>query len=106
VSSTRTPREKTAITISIAALVWVVGATMIYATGGINTSGLLPTIGCSIALWAAIKSDVRLMWWGTGIVLVSAVLLVFSLWLVVLPAAISLVVGSIVLASAATAVSR
>jgi hypothetical protein len=85
--------------------VWVVGATLFFATGGINTSGLVPTIGCSIALWAAIRSDARLMWLGTGIVLAAAVLLVFSLWLVVLPAGIALVVGSIVLSSAPTAVS-
>jgi hypothetical protein len=104
--SPRTPREKTAITFAIAALVWVIGSTMFYETGGINAAGLLPTIGCSIALWAAFRSDIRLMWFGTGIVLLSAVLLVFSLWLVVLPAAIALVVGSIVLSSATTEVSR
>jgi hypothetical protein len=106
VSSSRTPKEKTAITIAIAALAWAVGATMFYATGGINPSGLLPTAGCLVALWAAIRSDARLMWVGTGIVLVSAVLLVFSLGLVVLPATIALVVGSMILASAQTAVSR
>jgi hypothetical protein len=106
VSSTRTPREKTAITIAIAATVWVVGSTMFFATGGINTSGLLPAAGCLLALWAAIRSDARLMWLGTGIVLLSAVLLVFSLGFVVLPAGIALVVGSIVLASAPSAASR
>jgi hypothetical protein len=105
VSSSRTPREKTAITFAIAALVWVIGSTMFYGTGGINAAGLLPTAGCLIAVWAAIRSDARLMWFGTGIVLVSAVLLVFSLGLVVLPAGILLVVGSIVLSSAPTAVS-
>jgi hypothetical protein len=77
---------------------------MFYETGGINTSGLLPTAGCLLALWAAIRSDARLMSFGTAIVLLSAVLLIFSVWLVVLPAAIALVVGSIVLASAPSAV--
>jgi hypothetical protein len=79
---------------------------MFYATGGSTQSGLLPTAGCLLALWAAIRSDTRLMWFGTAIVLLSAVLLIFSVWLVILPPAIALVVGSILLASAPTAVSR
>ena len=78
---------------------------MFYGTGGINTAGLLPTVGCLLALLGAIRSDARLMWIGTGVVLVSAVLFVFSVGLVVLPAGIALVAGSIVIGSRPTVAS-
>jgi hypothetical protein len=97
VAPARTPREKAVVTIALAALVWVVGATLFYRSGGINGSGFLPTAGCSIALWAALRSDTGLLWFGTAIVALSAVVLVFSVGLVVVPAAIGLVLGSIVL---------
>ena len=93
----RTRSEKVAMAIATAATVWVVGATLFYSSGGLNTSGLLPSAGCLIALWGAIRSDVRMMWLGTSVVVVAAVLLVFSVGLVVLPAALALILGSIVL---------
>ena len=96
----RTPSEKVAVTIATAAAVWVSVATLFYGSGGINTSGLLPTVGSLLALWAATKSDIRLMWFGTGVVLLSALLLLFSVGLVVAPAGIALVLASIVLGGA------
>ncbi len=105
-SANRTRTEKVVVTIAAAAAVWVVGAAVVYTSGGINTSGLLPTAGCLIALWGAIRSDARLMWLGTGVVLVSALALVFSVGLVVAPAAIALVVGSLLLRSVEPSTSR
>ena len=96
----RTPSEKVALTIATVAAVWLVGTTLFYSSGGINTSGLLPTVGCLLAFWGAFNSEVRLMWLGTGVVLVSALVLLFSVGLVVAPAGIALVLGSIILARA------
>ena len=98
-SAHRTRTEKAVVTIAVAAAVWVLGATMFYGSGGINGSGFLPTAGCLLALWGALRSDPGLMWFGTGVVLVSVVALVFSVGLVVIPAAIALVVGSLLLRS-------
>jgi len=97
-SESRSRNEKAAVTIAACALVWVVGATALYKSGGLNTSGLLPSAGCLTALWGALRSDARLMWFGTGIVLLSAVASVFSVGLAVAPAGIALVLGSIILA--------
>jgi hypothetical protein len=96
----RTRSEKVAVTIAVAAAVWVLGAATFYGSGGINTSGLLPTAGCLLALWGAMKADIRLMWFGTGVVTLSALVLLFSVGLVVAPAAIALVLGSVVLGGA------
>ena len=73
---------------------------MFYSSGGVNTAGLLPSTGCLVALWGALRSDVQLMWFGSGVVIVSAVAFVFSIGLVVVPAALALVAGSLVLARA------
>jgi hypothetical protein len=93
----RTTSEKFVVAIAVLAVVWLVGSTMVYDSGGINGSGLLPTLGSLIALWGALKSDIRLMWLGTGVVLTSAVLLVFSVGLGVVPAGLALTLGSVVL---------
>jgi hypothetical protein len=71
---------------------------MFYRSGGLNTAGLLPSVGCLIALWGALRSDVRLMWFGSGVVVVSAVALVFSVGLIVAPAGVALILGSLLLA--------
>lgn len=97
-SEERSQKEKAVVAIAVCAVVWVVGATMFYRSGGFNTAGLLPSVGCLIALWGALRSDARLMWFGTGVVLVSAVALVFSVGMAVAPAAVALVLGSILLA--------
>ena len=49
-SESRSRNEKAAVTIAACALVWVVGATALYKSGGLNTSGLLPSAGCLTAL--------------------------------------------------------
>jgi hypothetical protein len=102
VTPSRAAREKTTVTIALAALVWVVGSTIVYRSGGLNGSGLLPIAGCSIALLGAFRSDPRLMWFGTAVVALSAVLLVFSVGLVVAPAAMALVVGAVLLGKSST----
>lgn len=91
----RTPLEKAAVAIAACCLVWVVGATSFFSSGGLNSAGLIPSLGCLVALWGAIRSDSRLMWVGTAIVLVSAVALLFSVGLVVAPAAGLLLIGSL-----------
>jgi hypothetical protein len=94
--------EKAAVTLAAVAVTWVIGATMFYGSGGLNTAGLLPSAGCLIALWGALKSDAQLMWFGSGVVIVSAVALVFSVGLVVAPAGLALIAGSLLLARANT----
>ncbi len=42
--------QKAVVAIAVCAVVWVAGATMFYRSGGINTAGLLPSVGCLIAL--------------------------------------------------------
>jgi hypothetical protein len=97
-SEGRSRNEKVAVTIAACALTWVVGATLFYRSGDLNTAGLLPSAGCLIALWGAFRSDAWLMWFGTGVVVVSAVAFVFSVGLVVAPAGMVLVLGSLLLA--------
>ena len=70
---------------------------MFHKTGGINSAGLLPTVGCFVALWGAVRSDAKVMWFGTGVVLLSAVALVFSVGLAVAPAGVALVLASVLL---------
>jgi hypothetical protein len=96
-SSGRSHAEKIAVTIAALATAWLIGATLFYKSGGVNTSGLLPVTG---SLIGAVRTDPRLMWFGTGVVVLSVVLLVFSVGLVVVPAAVALVLGSLVLKSA------
>jgi hypothetical protein len=96
-SEWRSRNEKAAVAIAACAAAWVVAATMFYVSGGLNTAGLLPTAGCLIALWGAFRSDAGLMWFGTGVVMTSAVALLFSVGLVVAPAAIALILGSALL---------
>jgi hypothetical protein len=76
---------------------------MFYASGGLNPAGLLPSSGCLIALRGALRSDVQLMWFGSGVVIVSAVALVFSIGLTVAPAGLALIAGSLLLARASAA---
>jgi hypothetical protein len=90
--------QRVAVTIAVCATAWVVASTVFYSSGGLNPAGLVPTIGCLIALWGVLKSDVGMTWFGTGVVTVSAVLFVFSLGLAVVPAAIALIVGSFLMA--------
>jgi len=97
-SEGRSRNEKAAVAIAACAVAWVVGATMFYRSGGLNTAGVLPSAGCLISLWGALRSDALLMWVGTGVVLVLAVAFVFSVGLVVAPAGVALVLGSILLA--------
>lgn len=91
----RTPMERAALVIAACCLVWVVGATLFLSSGGLNSAGLIPSLGCLVALWGAIRSDSQLMWFGTAIVVVSAVAFVFSVGLVVAPAAVLLLIGSL-----------
>jgi len=97
-SEERSRNEKLAVAITACGVAWVVGATMFFRSGGLNTAGLLPSAGCLIALWGALRSDPGLMWFGTGVVLVSAVAFVFSVGLAVAPAGVALVLGSILVA--------
>jgi hypothetical protein len=71
---------------------------LVYRSGGLNPAGLVPSLGCVVALWGAVRSDTSLMWLGTAVVVVSAVAFVFSIGLVVAPAAVVLLIGSLVLA--------
>lgn len=96
-STKRTPQEKAAIAIAAAASAWVIGAALIYSSGDINPAGILPTLACLIALGAAIDSNKTWMWVGTALALVLSVAFVFSVGLIVAPAAIALVVGSALL---------
>jgi hypothetical protein len=93
----RTRREGTPIAIGACAVAWVAGTTLFYSSGGLNPAGLVPTLGCLVALWGAIRSDTSLMWFGTVIVVVSSVAFVFSIGLMVAPAGLVLVLGSLVL---------
>jgi len=97
-SEQRTRHGRAAVTIAACSVAWVVGATMVYRSGSLNPAGLVPSLGCVVALWGAVRSDTRLMWFGTAVVAVSAVAFVFSIGLVVAPAVVVLVVGSLVLA--------
>lgn len=101
-SDGRSRNEKAAVAIAACAVAWVVGATMFYGSGGLNPAGLIPTVGCLIALWGAFRSDTRLMWFGTGVVVVSALAFVFSVGLAVAPAAVALVIGSFLLTGTRT----
>ncbi|HET7847143.1 MAG TPA: hypothetical protein VFL72_06580 [Acidimicrobiia bacterium] len=101
-SQERSRGEKAAVMLAAIAGAWVIGATMFYTSGGLNPAGLVPSAGCLIALWGALRSDVQLMWFGTGVVIVSAIAFVFSLGLVVAPAALALIAGSLLLARAPT----
>jgi len=94
----RSRNEKAAVAIAACALAWVIGATLFYVSGDLNTAGLLPSAGCLVALSGAIRSDPRLMWFGTAVVVVAAVAFVFSVGLAVIPAGIALVLGSFLLA--------
>ena len=96
-SDARTPNEKAAIAISACSVAWVVGAAMFHETGGVNSAGLVPAVGCLVALSGAVRSDAKVMWFGTGVVLVSAVALLFSVGLAVAPAGVVLALASVLL---------
>ena len=87
--------EKLAIAVSVLALVWVVAVALFYGSGGINPAGVVPSLGCLISVWGAFKGDSTVMWLGTVVVAASSVLFMFSLGFIVIPAAIGLVIGSI-----------
>jgi hypothetical protein len=93
----RTGREKTAIALAACSAAWVIGAGLFYRSGGINPAGLVPSLGSLVALWGAIRSDHRTMWFGTAICLFASVAFVFSIGLVVAPAALALASGSFIL---------
>jgi len=97
-SQQRTRHGKAAVTIAACCVAWVVGSTLVYRSGGLNPAGLVPSLGCVVALWGAVRSDTSLMWLGTAVVVVSAVAFVFSIGLLVAPAAVVLLIGSLVLA--------
>jgi hypothetical protein len=105
-SQGRSRGEKAAVTLAAIAVTWVIGATMFYGSGGLNTAGLLPSTGCLIALWGALRSDAHLMWFGSGVVIVSAVAFVFSIGLTVAPAGLALIAGSLLLARTSAADER
>ncbi|HXV71632.1 MAG TPA: hypothetical protein VEB69_09540 [Acidimicrobiia bacterium] len=94
---TRTTEDKAAIAIAAAASAWVVGATLFFASGDINPAGILPTVASLLSLWAAIQRDKTWMWVGTVLALFFSVAFVFSVGLVVAPAALGLMTGSILL---------
>lgn len=99
-SRTRTTQEELAIAIAAAASAWVIGAALIYSSGDMNPAGLLPTVACLVALGAAIDANKTWMWVGTALVLLLSVAFVFSVGLIVAPAAPALVVGSVLLSRA------
>ena len=99
-SRARSIQEKAAIATAAGASAWVVGATLFFASGGMNPAGILPTLSCCLALGAAIDSNKTWMWVGTGLTFTFSVLLVFSIGLIVAPAGLVLVVGSILLSRA------
>ena len=96
-SDQRTIHEKIAIAIAAGASTWVIGVTLFYESGDINPAGVLPTVACLVALWGAIKSDIALMWVGTALAVIFSFAFVFSVGLFVAPAALALVIGSLVL---------
>ncbi|MFZ0626294.1 MAG: hypothetical protein WAN34_07350 [Acidimicrobiia bacterium] len=89
--------ELAPVVIAACATAWVGGATLFYGSGALNTAGVIPTIGCLIALWGAVRLDPPLMWFGTTVVAISSLVLVFSVGLVVAPAALALVFASALL---------
>lgn len=89
--------QRLAIALSVLALVWVVASALFYGSGGINPAGAMPSLGCLISVLGAIRGDSTVMWLGTVVVAASSVLFVFGLGLVVIPGAIALVLGSILL---------
>ena len=91
----RSRNQKLAIATSLMALAWVIGAAMFYRSGEINVAGLLPTVGCLISLWGAFKAETTIMWLGTAVVAAASVLFIFSLGLIVIPATLVLILGSI-----------
>jgi len=97
VSRRRSIHEKAAFAIAAGASAWVIGAALIYSSGDINPAGILPTVACLIALGAAIDTNKTWMWVGTALALFFSVAFVFSVGLIVAPAALALVVASIVL---------
>ncbi|HEX6285923.1 MAG TPA: hypothetical protein VFZ80_00425, partial [Acidimicrobiia bacterium] len=86
-STKRTTQEKAAIAIAAVASAWVIGAALFYSSGDINPAGILPTVASLIALGAAIDSNKTWMWVGAALALVFSVAFVFSVGLVVAPAA-------------------
>ena len=88
-------RRKLVIILTACSLAWVVGATLFYASGGLNPAGIVPTLGSALALWGAVQGDSGLIWAGTAMVGLASVLFVFSLGLVIVPAAFVLVVAAI-----------
>lgn len=99
-SEARWAGGKVVLVIATCSLAWVVGATLFFSSGGVNAAGLVPTLGCLLALWGALRADPQVMWLGTGVVLFSTVAFVFSIGYVLIPAACALIVGSLLLGRA------
>jgi hypothetical protein len=91
----RSRNQKLAIATSLMALAWVIAAALFYGSGGINPAGVVPSLGCLISVWGAIKGDSTVMWLGTFVVAAASVLFIFSLGLIVIPATLVLILGSI-----------
>ncbi|MGA7096015.1 MAG: hypothetical protein WB245_00440 [Acidimicrobiia bacterium] len=89
--------ELVPLIIAACATAWVGGATLFYGSGGLDTAGVIPTIGCVIALWGAVRREPPIMWSGTTVVVISSLVFVFSVGPVVAPAAIALVIASVLL---------
>jgi hypothetical protein len=95
--------KKVVVVLAACSLAWVIGATLFYESGDLNPAGVIPGLGSLIALWGAVRSEAGVMWVGTGIVLFTAVAFLFSVGLIVAPAAVILVIGSIVLSRGVSA---
>lgn len=88
---------KAAIVLAACSVAWVAAGTLFYGSGGLNLAGLVPSLGCVVALWGTIKSDTSMMWFGTAIVAISSVAFSYSVGLLVAPAAVALMLGSLLL---------
>jgi hypothetical protein len=89
--------RKPVVVLAACALAWVVGAALFHGSGGLNPAGMVPTAGCALALWGALRGEKGLAWSGTAIVALSSVLYLFGLGLVLVPAALTLVVAAVML---------
>jgi hypothetical protein len=88
---------RAAIAIAGCSTAWVIGVGLFWRSGGFNSAGLAPTLGCVVALWGAIRVDAALMWLGTMVVTVSSALYIFSIGLAVAPAGVALIIASLLL---------
>jgi hypothetical protein len=88
---------RAAIAIAACSAAWVIGVGLFWRSGGLNSAGLVPSFGCLVALWGAVRGDTSLMWLGTTVVTVSAALFMFSIGPAVAPAGVALIIASLLL---------